>query len=547
MEHLHQIVNRARMRMQLNSTLSKSSKYLLALVCIILLIAIVDRVGIAYFVPWNVVWILSGAFVGMIWISLWFSSVVPPLEAASEVDQRMQLDDRISSAMTTEQSDEPFSVVVVEDAIAIADSKKVMSTLAEFFPILTPRKYRVVAFIAILVGVVLWTPQWGWWNDDDNNPSSVLIASNENIESSIDAVLEQLESDELLSEALEDELAELSATNVNDVLDSETLRREALKNITDVQKRLEELMQDENALAYEEMLRRMQALKMPQDSSMQPLVADMKNGNFDQAKKEFEKLQQQLESTELSEEERQQLAKSLEKLAEQLQKLSQANGALASALTAAGMNGNLAANSDAALKAIQNAKDLTEEQKKQLLELLKAQQKASQMCKKMGESCKQCAGGKGGAGMESELAKLKAMQMFKTKAQMAKIACQNAAMGMCQGGQGNGKGATGGDGKGSGGSNPTKVTETASVAKRSPVQTLEGTIIARQLFEGGLLTTGESTAEVRDTVLAQQRDAEQAIVDEEVPRRYHDLLRHYFGQLEQLTETSDEDDTESSE
>ena len=531
--------------MQLNSTLSKSAQFLLVLVCFILLIAIVDRIGTTYFVPWNVVWIFSGVFVGMVWISLWVRSAIPSLEVASEVDQRMQLDDRISSAIAAEKSDEPFSVAVVDDAIAIADSKKVMSTLAEFFPIGTPRKFGVVAFIAILVGVVLWTPQWGWWNDDNKNPSSVLIASNENIESSIEAVLEQLENEEILGEALEDELAELAAINVNDALDSETLRREALKSITDVQKRLEELMQDENALAYEEMLRRMQALKMPQNSSMQPLVADMKNGNFDQAKKEFEKLQQQIESTELSEEERQQLAKSLEKLAEQLQKLSQANGALASALTAAGMNGNLANNPDAAMKAIQNAKDLTEEQKKQLLELLKAQQQASQMCKKMGKSCKQCAGGKGGAGMASELEKLKAMQMFKTKAQLAKIACQNAAMGMCQG-LGKGRGATGGDGLGSGGSNPITETETASVAERSPVQTLEGTIIARQLFEGGLLTTGESTAEVREAVLAQQRDAEQAIVDEEVPRRYHNLLRHYFGQLEKLTEPSDEDDTEGS-
>ena len=89
--------------------------------------------------------------------------------------------------------------------------------------------------------------------------------------------------------------------------------------------------------------------------------------------------------------------------------------------------------------------------------------------------------------------------------------------------------------------------DTTAVAQRSPVQTLEGTIIAKQLFEGGLLTSSESTVTVRETVLAQQRDAEQAIVDEEVPRRYHELLRHYFGQLEELTEPSNEDDTESSE
>ncbi len=527
--------------------LSKSSHYLLAVACFILLIAIIDRIGQSNFIPWNVVWIISGAFMGMIWISVWFRSSVPLLEAASEVDQRLQLQDRISTAIATGQSDDPFRIAVVEDAIAIAESQHVKSKIAEFFPITIPRNFGTIVILAILASGVLWSGQWSWWNDDNTQTNSVLIASNEDIESSIDAVLEQIEDEELLSKELEDELTELAATSVNDALDPETMRREALKNITDVQKRLEELMQDENALAYEEMLRRMQALKMPQNSSMQPLVADMKNGNFDQAKKEFEKLQEQIESTELNEEERQQLAKSLEKLAEQLQKLSQANGALASALSAAGMNGNLANSSDAAMKAIQNAKDLSEEQKKQLLELLKAQQKASQMCKKMGKGCKQCAGGKGGSGILNELAKLKAMQMFKKKAQMAKSACQSAAMGMCKGGPGKGAGATGGEGFGNGGANPIKETEATSVAERSPVQTLEGTIIARQLFEGGLLTTGESTAEVRETVLAQHRDAEQAIVDEEVPRRYHELLRHYFGQLEKLTEPSDEDDTEGSE
>ena len=85
------------------------------------------------------------------------------------------------------------------------------------------------------------------------------------------------------------------------------------------------------------------------------------------------------------------------------------------------------------------------------------------------------------------------------------------------------------------------------VAERTPVSTLDGTIIAKQLFEGGMLTTGESTSVVKKTVLTQSRETEQAITDEEVPRKYHDLLRHYFGQLEELTEPSGNEDTENSE
>ena len=544
MKQIHNIVNKARLRMQLNALLSRSSLCLVVLGGCLLLLSILDRVGTSNFIPWNIIWVGAGVLLAMNWISLWVRSTVTTIEAASEVDQRLQLRDRLSSAISCEHSDEPFSKAVIEDAIAIVESKNVHSSLVRFFPIVAPRHIHMVAVSAILIGVVLWTPQWGWWHDDQSNPSGNIIASNENIELSIEAILEQLENEELLSDSLEDELSALAATSANESLDTESLRREALRKITDVQKRLEELLQDENAMAFEEMLRRMQALKLPQNSNMQPMVADLKNGNFDQAKKEFERLQEQMESTELSEEERQQLAKALEELAKQLQKLSQANDALSSALSAAGLNGNFATNPDAAMKAIQNAKDLTEEQKKQLLELLKSQQQAAKMCKNMSKGCKQCAAGKNGAGMASELEKLKAMQMFKTKAQLAKLACQNAAQGMCNK---PGSGFTGGEGLGDGGNNPLKETETGSVAERSPVQTLEGTIIARQLFEGGLLTAGDSTAEVRETVLAQQRDAEQAIIDEEVPRKYHDLLRHYFGQLEELTEPSNEDDTESSE
>jgi hypothetical protein len=157
----------------------------------------------------------------------------------------------------------------------------------------------------------------------------------------------------------------------------------------------------------------------------------------------------------------------------------------------------------------------------------------------MGQGCKSCSKGKSGSAAASELEKMQAMEMFMTKAQMAKNACKKAGACMGQG--------TGGMGKGNGGSNPVEATDTTMTAERTPVSTLEGTIIAKQLFEGGMLTASESTSAVKETVLTQSREAEQAITDEEVPRKYHDVLRHYFGQLEELTEPSKNDETQSSE
>jgi len=545
MNQLHNIVKKAKLRLQLNALISKSSRYIFSLCCVLLVVAIVDRMVVTAFMPWNLIWIISGVYICVTTIAVWSTVQFTSLEAAAIVDERLQLQDRIATAISCEQSETPFSNAVVEDAISIVETNNVSANLLQHFPLVTPKEYNNSLAVAVLVTITLLTPQWGVIDGEQPTSSTGLVVSNENIESSIEAVLE-LQNDEFLNKSLEDELTALASTNANDSVDAETLRRDALKKITDVQKRLEELMQDENALAYEEMLSRMQALAMPKDSNTQPLVADLKNGKFDQAKKEFERLQEQMQSEELSEEEREQLAKSLENLAKQLEKLSQANEALASALSSAGINGNFASSPDDAIKAIKNAKNLTEEQKQKLLEMVQAQKNASQMCKKMGKACKNCSSGKNSNGMPSELDKLNAMQMFKTKAQLAKLACQNAAQGMCNGSNPiAGTGKTGGKGQGNGGSNTTKETETASVAERSPVETLEGTIIAKQLFEGGLLTTGESTTSIRETVLAQQRDAEQAIVDEEVPRRYHELLRHYFGQLEELTEPSFEDDTES--
>lgn len=544
METLHTIVKRARFRLQLVLCMKSCAKLWAVLFLLVFLLAVVDRVGTAPFVAWDVTWIALAIITFGVFAVQWNRNSLSQIEAASEVDDRMHLRDRISSAIACEKKEgDPFYAALLQDALSIVETEKVQEKISQSFPITFPKELNAVVVLVLAVLLVQWSPQWGLWNSQSDESAPItVIASRENIEQSIESVLEQLGADETLSNTLEDELEALAATSAEEKGDPESLRREALRKITDLQKRLDELLQEDDAMTFEEMSRRMQALKLPSESDTLPLVAAMKNGDFDVAKKEFEKLQEKMESEELSEDERKELAKSLEELAKQLEKLASANESLASALSAAGMSGEFANNTDAAMKAIQNS-NLSEEQKKKLLELIKAQQQASKMCKKMSSSCKNCSGGKGDEAMASELAKLSTMQKFKTKAQLAKSACQNAAQGMCNK---PGKGRTGGQGQGDGGQNPLKETQTTNVAKRSPVHTVEGTIVARQLFEGGLLTSGESTSSVKETVLTQRRKAEQAIADEEVPRKYHNLLRHYFGQLQKLTESSSDKTAESS-
>jgi hypothetical protein len=540
MDTLLYLANKAKLRLQFGLTLQHCLHWFLYLAGVIFLLAIVDRFGVVPMMPWAVIWICTGGIAVALIIAQWNARSCSLIEAAAEIDDRMQLHDRISSALAITPIGNPFSDALLVDALATVNREQVQASLSKKFPIQLPKSFVWLLAMALATFVVLWSPQWGFFNGNNGNgvPAAV-IASKENIESSVDAVLEQIKEHEELSDELQEELDELEATTANSLVDPDSMRRDALKKMTDLQKRLDEMMQDESALAFEEMLRKMQGLELPKNGSTLPMVAAMKNGDMNKAKKEFDKLQEKMESKDLSDEEREELSKQLEELAKQFEKLSKANDALASALSSAGLNGALANNPEAAMKAIKNAKNLTGEQKKKLLELLKAQQQANQQCKNVSEGCKKCASNKSGSLASSELEKMQAMQQFMTKAELAKTACKKAGACMGQG--------TGGKGQGNGGSNPVQQTDTTMVAERTPVSTLDGTIIAKQLFEGGMLTAGESTSAVKETVLTQRREAEQAITDEQVPRKYHDLLRHYFGQLEELTEPSQHDDTENSE
>lgn len=543
MDTLLRIAHKAKIRLQLNATVLHCIRWCLLASVVLFLLAVIDRVGIAPILHWNSIWIGAACAVGILFIAQWNAYSFSLVQAGAEIDLRMKLDERVSSALSVEPGT-PYADVVLSDALDIVKKKQVRSSVPRFFPVLAPaNSYWVVGFVLATL-FVLWTPQWGMFQGEDKSGMQALISSDrENIEASIDSVLEQLQHDEELSEALEEELNDLSSLAANSKTDPEKMRRDALRKMTDMQKRLEEMLQGEDSLAFEEILRRLQGLKLPKTGDTLPMIAAMKNGNMSKAKKEFEKLQEKMDSEELSKEEREELTKQLEALGEQFEKLAKSDEALASALSAAGLNGALAKNADAAMKAIKNAENLNDAQKKKLLELLKAQQTAKKNCQNMGKGCKQCADGKdGGSAATSELEKMEAMQAFKTKAEMAKSACQTAGAGMCNK---PGSGLTGGQGEGNGGVNATKETDATLVGERTPVSTLEGTIIAKQLFEGGLLTSGESTSAIKETVLAQRRDSEQAITDEEVPRRYHDLLRHYFGQLEEMTKPFQNDEFES--
>ena len=100
----------------------------------------------------------------------------------------------------------------------------------------------------------------------------------------------------------------------------------------------------------------------------------------------------------------------------------------------------------------------------------------------------------------------------------------------------------GGEGQGAGGRAPRAPTPSGTRAAKADVETTAGDVIASQLFEGPQIR-GESVAAVRDVVAAETRDTDEVSEDEVVPRMYHEVQKHYFGELDRLTEAIEDDET----
>ncbi|MGY8757414.1 MAG: hypothetical protein ACKVLC_08585, partial [Phycisphaerales bacterium] len=189
MKTIYHIVNSARMRMQLNATLQMSVVGFVILSVAILVLTILDRVGQTAQIPWEYA-----------------------IEAATEVDARLGLRDRLSSALSSENEAGPYCKAVVDDAIAFTQSQNVQSKIATMFPLALPKAYATICSLLVLSSVVLLMGQWDLLSGTTVNSQNEQLATNESIESSIELVLEELKENELLSDSLQEELEALSAT-----------------------------------------------------------------------------------------------------------------------------------------------------------------------------------------------------------------------------------------------------------------------------------------------------------------------------------------------
>jgi hypothetical protein len=137
-------------------------------------------------------------------------------------------------------------------------------------------------------------------------------------------------------------------------------------------------------------------------------------------------------------------------------------------------------------------------------------------------------------------------QLMLTQAALDQIesACKGLGQGMCQGqGQGGfrpgtGQGfsaGSGGPGRGYGPRSYDDTGKTATKRKKIESPTQKGPIIASWYFKSDQVK-GQASREFKQVIESARDAAAEAINENQIPRKYEDAVKDYFGRLEKSTE-----------
>lgn len=492
------------------------------------------------------------------------------LAVARRVDEGANLRESLSTALYVEkQSEDPWVRATIDTAVQKARGVRV----AQAVPIQPPRFWPVPLAMGLALAVLYFMPALdvlGWKKEK--------VAKEENRVQVVQAKQEALDAKKKIEDMVKDldlekEKVEAPEAEKPELRNPEEIRKSAIKELTKLNDRLEQLRTGEKGQKLEKVEERLKQLKTPGKETSE-LTKAMATGNFEQAKQELEKLQEQMAGSEMKDSDKQKVAEQLEQIAKQLEKMAENKKDLEKQLEQAGLNKELAGDPKALKEALEKAQNLSEEQKKSLQEQCQSQSQCqksmdglSEAMSKMASACKN--GDKEGMenaaqGAQGQLSELEQLAQEMEMAEAAQNECKSQMSqmgskcngGQCEGGEGgnqmsqsNGNGSTkpwsagfsesfgsgrGGPGQGQGGSPGVESADFSTEKRKAIGQLGQGPIVGSRLVEGESIK-GESTAAFSSAVASAEQGATEAMENNTIPREYHDAIKNYFGNLKTKT------------
>lgn len=554
---IDRLIDLARRRLTLQRVVEALERTVLPAAVLVLVLAVLDRLPVAEhagFVPWTAV--LPAVAFGAAVVVLVLARRRRPdrLDVAMLVDESLDLRGRIAAAVSLDGASGPFADAAVRDARAVATDPELPARLRRRLPVRT-RAAGWMSPLALLLalGIATLVPPLGLVGGASEDEQALMNEVREarlDADEAVKAVAEQIDAAEALKAELGDDVPDLATPETPDELKApEEIKRDALKQMTELKQRLDELVDGERGRRMEALEKMMEGLEDPGEGPARDLAKALRKGDFAAAKQALEELVRKAEENELSSEQQEQLAEQLKKLAEQMQKAAENQERLEEALRKAGLDPKLASNPEALQQAIRKASNLNEQQKQQLQQLAEAQAKACSQCNSLSNAMSAMAQamqggrpgqfGENGSMAMSRLSEMEQLQMMLQQAQAVMSQCQGQCAGLGQGMGMNGMPRPGQGGKRGpgGGRNPVQWAASDTAQKRVQVEAGEGEIIARMLVEGDP-TVGESKAVAREVVRQAARGFDEALQEERIPPRYREAMRRYFGRLQEQAERS---------
>lgn len=569
MNEINRVLRQAAWRLFLIDLIRKGVFTLSAAVVALIVALLLERIlGLA--VPWGQAIGVAGALAAAGALAWSLIALRRGLAVARELDERADLRESLSTALCVAGERDGWSEAVVETARQRAASVQVRRAI----PLEAPRAWPAPFALALSMAIVWWSlPHWDVLG---------LFAEREQEEQAEREIVQVKDEVQQAEQKIEDLLAKAKVpedaakgTDQADAPEPQTpdeIRRAAIKKLTNVQDRLNELKGGEKSQKFDALKQMMRELKQPGPGPLNELTKAMAKGDFQAAKEKLDELAQQLANGDLSPEQKEQLKEQLQKLSEQLDKLAENRKSLEQKLQQAGMSPEeakkAAADPEALKQAMEQLKNLTPEQKQQLADMAKAMAEACQQCENMGEAMGKMAKGMGEQGMSQEGmegmnalrgqlsdAEMLAQEMDAMDAALSETMSQLAKLGgQCEGGnmaglgqfgemrispwragetqsQGNGSGSPG---RGWGPSPEAEETDIAIEKRSSPMKLGQGPIIGSRLVQGDAIR-GEAVTEFSEAVQASSQAASEALETMQIQREYHPAVKHYFGRLEAKT------------
>ncbi|MBN2374855.1 MAG: hypothetical protein JXD22_00540 [Sedimentisphaerales bacterium] len=490
--------------------------------------------------------VVAGTVVIWLWIKKWPSK----MQAALLVDERLRLHERFSTTLALAESQNPFSQAAREEALQMAGQ----ISLEGHFPVRPTRRwYWVVSFWLTAILLFAYLPQKDLLGFLDKKASEQLIAQeNEKVQAEIKttAGIVKQAVKQLGNPELTDELAPLE----NSLPESDPLamKQQAIKKLGDLSEKIKNLQNAEQMDSLSSLQQMFKQLKGSPEEFSQKLLSAMAQGDFSKAAEMLKNLNEKMAQNNLPKDQQKQLAEQLKQIAKQLEGLAEKNQEMERELEKAGLDKKLAKLDPEQLKKALEKQGLSSEKIEQLMKKASACRMAANRCSELSQAMGACAGGDGGlsgddiealAGQMEELGaaeeQMKLSQATLDEIERA-IAC--LGQGMCQGLGGYGEfkegssdkigTGTGGPGKGFGARDSDSSGQTATKSTKIESPSSKGPAVASYYFKDSQVK-GQSRRELTEVVQAARKNASEAIDDNQIPRKYEDSVKNYFGNLEQ--------------